>query len=250
MGRKIAYFLEEVGGITSLFWQIILHIVRPPFKGKYIISQMLEIGVNTLPIASIMAVFTGMVLAVQTYIKLREFNAETVVGGVVAASMCKELGPVLTAIIVAGRIGSSTTAEIGSMKVTEQIDALETLAVNPIKQLACPRFIASLIMLPCLTIYTDLIGILGGYAVGVYRFSICSSIYVDNSISFVSPWDILSGLIKAFFFGMIIIVIGCYKGFTTIGGAKGVGKATTSSVVISSILILVSNYFLTVLLYQ
>lgn len=249
MARKIVYFLEEVGGVALLFGQIILRIVRPPFKGKYIISQMLEIGVNTLPIASIMAAFTGMVLAVQTYIKLREFDAETVVGGVVAVSMCKELGPVLTAIIAAGRIGSSTTAEIGSMKVTEQIDALETLAVDPIKQLACPRFIASLIMLPCLTIHTDLIGILGGYVVGVYKFGISSSIYIDHSITFVSPWDVLSGLIKTFFFGMIIAIIGCYKGFTTTGGAEGVGRATTSSVVTSSILILVSNYFLTVLLY-
>jgi len=249
MGKKIIYLLEEVGGISSVFTQIILRMVRPPFKGRYIISQMLEIGVRTLPIASIMAVFTGMVLAVQTYIKLKEFDAETVVGGVVAASVCKELGPVLTAIIVAGRIGSSTTAEIGSMKVTEQIDALETLAVDPIKYLACPRFIASLVMLPCLTVYTDFIGILGGYVMGVYKFSISSSIYISNSINFISPWDILSGLIKAFFFGMIVIIIGCYKGFTTEGGAEGVGKATTSSVVTSSILVLVSNYFLTVLLF-
>jgi phospholipid/cholesterol/gamma-HCH transport system permease protein len=209
---------------------------------------MVQIGVNTLPIAAIMAIFTGMVLAVQAYHQFKQVNLEIFVGSVVGISIVRELGPVLTAIIVAGRIGSATAAEIGSMKVSEQLDALRVLAVNPIKYLAVPRLWSALFMLPCLTIFTDFIGMVGGYIMGVFKFGIRSAIYIDKAIYFLVPWDLLIGLIKAFFFGIIIVTIGCYKGFTTSGGAEGVGKATTSAVVISSILILVSNYFLTVLL--
>ena len=225
-------------------------MVRPPYKIRRTVAQMVEIGVNTLPIAMIMATFVGMVLAVQAYHQFKQFDMESYIGSLVSVSMCMELGPVLTAIIVAGRIGSSTAAEIGTMKVTEQIDALHTLAVNPIRYLAVPRLWAALIMLPVLTIFTDFIGMFGGYLMGVFKYGIRSSVYIDKTILFLYPWDIISGLIKAFFFGAIIVIVGCHKGFTTSGGAEGVGKAATSAVVISSILILVSDYFLTVLLFM
>lgn len=209
---------------------------------------MLSVGLHTLPIVSVMAIFTGMVLAVQTYYQFRQFDLEMYIGSVVGLSMTRELGPVLTAIIVTGRIGSSTAAEIGSMKVTEQIDALRTLGVNPIKYLATPRFLALFTMLPLLTIYTNLIGILGGYLISIIKFRIRSSSYIDKTIYFLDPPDVLSGIIKAFFFGAIIAIVSCHKGLISEEGAQGVGKATTSSVVVSSILILVTDYFLTIIL--
>lgn len=209
---------------------------------------MMSVGLHTLPIVSIMAIFTGMVLAVQTYYQFRQFDLEMYIGSVVGLCMTRELGPVLTAIIVAGRIGSSTAAEIGSMKITEQIDALRTLGVNPVKYLATPRFLALLTMLPLLTVYTDLIGILGGYLISIIKFRIRSSLYIDKTIYFLDPPDVLSGIIKAFFFGAIIAIVSCHKGLTSEGGAQGVGKATTSAVVVSSILILVTDYFLTLIL--
>jgi phospholipid/cholesterol/gamma-HCH transport system permease protein len=234
--------------MTLLTKDIIVQIFTLPFKIRPIINQMMSVGIKTLPIASIMATFTGMVLAVQTYYQFRQFDLEMYIGSVVGLSMTRELGPVLTAIIVAGRIGSSTAAELGSMKVTEQIDALSTLAVNPVKYLVIPRFFALLTMLPILTVYTDFIGILGGYLISITKFGIRPSLYIDKTIYFLDPPDILSGLVKAFFFGIIIAIVSCYKGLSCEGGAQGVGRATTNSVVISSILILVIDYFLTVIL--
>lgn len=234
--------------MSILTKNIIIQIFAPPFRIKPILHQMMFVGLNTLPIASIMATFTGMVLAVQTYYQFRQFDLEMYIGSVVGLSMTRELGPVLTAIIVTGRIGSSTAAEIGSMKVTEQIDALRTLGINPIKYLATPRFLALFTMLPLLTIYTDFIGILGGYLVSITKFRIRSNLYIDKTIYFLDPPDVLSGIMKAFFFGAIIAIVSCHKGLTSEGGAQGVGKATTNSVVVSSILILITDYFLTLIL--
>lgn len=249
MKRKFFSFVVELGKMSLLFWQTVLGMAKPPWRGKNILHQMVQIGVNTLPIASTMAIFTGMVLAVQTYHKLREFELESLVGSVVGASMTRELGPVLTAIIVAGRCGSSTAAELGTMKVTEQIDALQSLAVDPVKYLVIPRFLAAIVMLPLLTVFTNLIGIMGGYMMGVFKFGIRSSVYIDATLNWLRPDDILSGLIKAFFFGIIIAIVSCQRGFDAQGGAEGVGRATTSAVVISSILILISDYFLTLVLF-
>jgi phospholipid/cholesterol/gamma-HCH transport system permease protein len=235
----------EIGDGAILLLRMAGGAFQAPFRWKNLLTQMVNIGVDTLPIASIMAIFTGMVLAVQTYSKLKVFEAETLVGSVVGASMTMELGPVLTAIIVAGRCGSSTAAELGTMKVSEQIDALEAMAVDPVKYLATPRLLASLIMLPILTVFTDFIGIFGGYLVSVGKLGIKSSIYIDSTIDWVDPQDIWSGLIKAFFFGGIIAVVSCQRGFKAYGGAEGVGRVTTQAVVLSSILILISNYFLT-----
>lgn len=249
LGMRLKSFLIETGQISILLGKMAVQMFRPPFKPDRIIAQMVEIGVNTFPIAAIMAIFTGMVLAVQTYHQFKKVGLEIYIGSVVGASMCMELGPVLTAIIVAGRIGSSTAAELGTMKVTEQIDALRTMAVDPVKYLAVPRLWAALIMLPLLTIFTDFIGMFGGYVMGVYRYGVKSALYIDRTTWFLLPWDMLSGLIKSVFFGIIIIVIGCHKGFMARGGAEGVGKATTSAVVTASILILIFDYFLTVLLF-
>ena len=245
----ISYIIQEIGGMSLLLPQIILQIFKPPFKPKYLTNQLVQIGVNTLPIVSIMALFVGMVLAYLAYLQFKLVGLEVYTGSLVSACMVMELGPVLTAIIVAGRIGASTTAEIGSMKVTEQIDALWTLAVNPIKYLAAPRFLAAIIMLPILTIFADVIGIFGGYMVGVWQFGIRHRIYMNKSFDFLATDDIICGLIKTIFFGAMIVVVSCYKGFTTSGGAEGVGKATTSAVVISIVLILVMDYFLTIVLF-
>ncbi|MDI6786116.1 MAG: ABC transporter permease [bacterium] len=234
--------------MSILTKDIVAQIFTRPFRIRPILHQMVVVGLNTLPIASIMAIFTGMVLAVQTYYQFRQFDLETYIGTVVGLSMTRELGPVLTAIIVAGRIGSSTAAEIGSMKVTEQIDALRTFGVNPVRYLATPRFIALVTMLPFLTIYTDFIGILGAYSISIIKFHIRSSLYIDKTIHFLDPPDVLSGLIKAIFFGAIIAIVSCHKGLTSGEGAQGVGRATTNSVVLSSILILIIDYFLTIIL--
>lgn len=246
---RVKYFLIETGQIALLLSKMVRGMFSPPLKAKRIIAQMVEIGINTLPIAAIMAIFTGMVLAVQTYYQFKKVGMEMYIGTVVGASMCMELGPVLTAIIVAGRVGSSTAAELGTMKITEQIDALRTMAVDPVKYLAVPRLWAALIMLPILTIFTDFIGMFGGYVMGVYRYGINSDLYIDRTTWFLVPWDMLNGLVKSVFFGIIIVVIGCHKGFMAQGGAEGVGKATTSAVVTASILILIFDYFLTVLLF-
>ncbi|HAV42486.1 TPA: ABC transporter permease [bacterium] len=248
MRKRLSSFLITLGEMSLLFWQILIGVVRSPWRGKSILDQMVQIGINTLPVTSIMAIFTGMVLAVQTYHKFRQFELESWVGSVVATSVTRELGPVLTAIVVAGRCGSSTAAELGTMKVTEQIDALKTLAVDPIRFLVIPRFLAAIVMLPLLTVFTDFVAILGGYLMGVFRFGIRSSLYIDATTNWLDPEDILSGLTKALFFGIIIIVVSCQRGLDAQGGAEGVGRATTSAVVISSIFILVSDYFLTLML--
>jgi phospholipid/cholesterol/gamma-HCH transport system permease protein len=190
-----------------------------------------------------------MVLALQSYNGFRRFNAESLVGTVVALSMTRELGPVLTGLIVAGRAGASMAAELGTMKVTEQVDALTTMAVNPIKYLIVPRVISAIIMLPVLTIFSDLIGITGGYFVSVQVLDVNPTIYLRRTTDFLELGDIYGGILKALVFGLIISTISCYKGFNTEGGAEGVGRATTGAVVISSMLILISDYFLTAILF-
>lgn len=249
MRKRIYYFFQEIGGVSLLLHQIILQIFKPPFAPKYIVNQLVQIGVNTLPIVSIMSLFVGMVLAHLAYLQFKLVELENYTGSLVGVAMVMELGPVLTAVIVAGRIGSAAAAEIGSMKITEQLDALQTLAVNPIKYLATPRFLAAIIMVPLLTIFANFIGMFGGYMIGVWQFGIQHRIYINKTLDFLSAHDIICGLIKTMFFGAMIIVVSCYKGFTTTGGAEGVGKATTSAVVISIVLILVMDYFLTVLLF-
>ena len=210
---------------------------------------MEEVGIKSIPVVLITGAFTGAVLALQSYTGFKRFNAETFVGTVVALSITRELGPVLTGLMVSGRVGSSMAAELGTMQVTEQIDALYTLAVNPIKYLIVPRLLAALIMMPVLVIFADLIGILGGYFVSVKVLHSNPYIYMERTWDYLELNDIYSGLFKAAVFGIIIATISCYQGFFTEGGAEGVGRATTKAVVLSCLLILIFNYIITALLF-
>ncbi len=249
LGAHFIRFLRESGRITILFGQTIILMFRRPLGMRQAFSQMEEIGVRSIPVVAITAAFTGMVLALQSFTGFKRFNAETLVGTVVALSVTRELGPVLTGLMVSGRVGSAMAAELGTMRVTEQIDALHTLATNPIKYLIVPRFLASLIMIPILVIFADVIGIMGGYFVSVEILGTNPNIYIRRTWDYLELNDIYSGLLKACVFGMIIATIGCYQGFYTEGGAEGVGKATTKAVVLSCLLILISNYFITALLF-
>ena len=228
----------------SIFW-----IPMPPFRRRQIFEQMSKIGVDSLPRVFLISMFTGMVLALQSAYQLQRFSAEMYMASLVAFSMTRELGPVLTALIVAGRVGASITAELGTMKVTEQLDAMETLATNQVKYLVVPRFLALIIVLPLLTAYSDIVGILGGYLVGVYKLGVSHSMYMKNTWQPLKYKDVFTGLIKSFFFGIIICIVACYEGMTAEGGAEGVGRSTTSSVVVSFILIIASDCFFTALFY-
>ncbi|HEY5595578.1 MAG TPA: ABC transporter permease [Nitrospiria bacterium] len=249
IGVKTTKFIEEIGNIFLLFLQAIKWSLRPPLGFRNILKQMEEVGVRSIPVVLITAVSTGMVLALQSHTGFKRFNAESLVGTVVALSMTRELGPVLTALIVAGRAGAAMAAELGTMRVTEQIDALSTMAANPIKYLVVPRFLAGMLMLPILTIFSDAVGIAGGYFVAVQVLDVNPVVYLRRTTDFLEFDDIYGGLLKAFVFGIIIATVSCYKGFNAQGGAEGVGKATTGAVVLSSMLILISDYFLTAMLF-
>ncbi|UCD71388.1 MAG: ABC transporter permease [Syntrophobacterales bacterium] len=249
IGVYFLRFLHESGRISILFGQTIFLIFRPPFNIREALSQMEEIGVRSIPVVVITSAFTGMVLALQTFTGFKRFNAETLVGTVVALSVTRELGPVLTGLMVSGRVGSAMAAELGTMRVTEQIDALYTLATNPVKYLVVPRFLASLVMVPVLVVFADVIGIMGGYFVSVKVLGTNPTVYIRRTWDYMELSDIYSGLLKACIFGMIMAIISCYQGFYTEGGAEGVGKATTRAVVLSCLVILISNYFITAILF-
>jgi phospholipid/cholesterol/gamma-HCH transport system permease protein len=223
--------------------------VSPPYRLKAVIKQMEFVGVKSIFVVVLTGIFAGGVLALQSHHGFRLFGAETLVGSTVALAMTRELGPVLTALMVNGRAGSAMAAELGTMRVTEQIDALYVMATNPVKYLIVPRIIAGVVMLPILTIVADFLGILGGYFVGVILLKINSGMFIANIVEMVDLEDIFHGLTKSIFFGLILTHIGCYKGFYTTGGAEGVGKSTTQAVVLSSVLILVSDYFLTSIMF-
>ncbi|MGA2954839.1 MAG: ABC transporter permease [Thermodesulfobacteriota bacterium] len=249
IGVWILRFLEESGRVMILFLKTVHFIFRPPLDTRNLLKQIEYVGVKSIPVVLITGGFTGMVLALQSYTGFKRFNAEAFVGTVVALSMTRELGPVLSGLMVSGRVGSAMAAELGTMQVTEQIDALYTLAINPIKYLVVPRFLATLIVMPILTAFADVLGILGGYLISVLLLGSNPTIYLRRTYDYLDLEDIYFGLLKACIFGMIIATIGCYQGINTRGGAEGVGKATTNAVVISSLLILVANYFVTALLF-
>ncbi|MDY7034299.1 MAG: ABC transporter permease [Thermodesulfobacteriota bacterium] len=249
-GRRTAEgFIEESGRITLLFIKTVIWIFRPPLNFKNVTRQMEEVGINSTPVVLIMAIFTGMVLALQSFSGFRRFNAEAFVGTVVALSMVRELGPVLSGLMVSGRVGAAMAAELGTMQVTEQIDALRTLATNPIKYLIVPRFLATLFVMPILVILSDIIGIIGGYFVSVRLLGTNATTYWKRTWDYMELDDVYVGLFKACIFGIIIATISCYQGFYTEGGAEGVGKATTRAVVLSSLTILISNYFITAFMF-
>jgi phospholipid/cholesterol/gamma-HCH transport system permease protein len=249
VGHRTSVFLTEVGSVLIFFGQTLRWTFSRPFYAKSVLKQMEQIGFNSIPVVVTTALSTGMVLALQSYTGFKRFGAETLIGTVVSLSMTRELGPVLTGLMVAGRAGAAMAAELGTMRVTEQIDALTTLATNPMKYLVVPRFIASTVMMFFLTVLGMIIGITGGYFVGVKVLGTNPVTYINNSINNSEVTDIWYGLIKALVFGAVVGLIGCYKGFHTEGGAEGVGKATTGAVVVSCMLILILDYFLSALLW-
>ncbi len=250
LGLQMTALLKEMGQILLLLVEAARWAIVPPFRLRELFRQMEFVGVKSAFVVILTGAFTGMVLAFQSYHGFRKFNAEGLVGMVVGLSMTRELGPVLTGFMVTARAGSAMAAELGTMRVTEQIDALHSLATDPVKYLIVPRVIAGIIMLPLLTIVADVFGIAGGYFVGVNLLGINSYVYTRRMWDFMEASDIFNGLIKACFFGLIASHIGCYKGFYTKGGAEGVGRATTSAVVLAAVLILIADYFLTALMFD
>lgn len=249
LGEKAVAFIEYMGAVTIFLGKVVFWLFHPPFRIKEAIRQAEKIGVNSLPIITLISLFTGMVLALQSAYQMQKIQAEMYIASLVALSVIRELGPVLTALIVAGRSGAAITAELGTMKVTEQIDALETLATNPINYLVVPRFWALLISLIVLTIYADFIGIVGGYIIGITKLHIPHHMYVKMTFDPITQSDVRNGLYKSFVFAIVICVISCFEGMRAEGGAEGVGKATTSSVVRSFVLIIACDCLLTALMY-
>ncbi len=245
IGRVAISFLEATGRLALFTFRGVSHCVRPPFFPRLILRQMIDIGYFSLPVVGMTAIFTGMVLALQSYSGFARFNAESAVATVVVLSITRELGPVLAGLMVAGRIGASIAAEIGTMRVTEQVDALTTLSTNPVKYLVAPRLIAGTLMLPCLVLIADIIGVFGGYLISVFKLDFNATNYLQLTWEFLKPMDVISGLVKAAVFGFIVTLMGCYHGYNSRGGAQGVGRATTNAVVSASMLILAANYVLT-----
>ncbi|MCL2334684.1 MAG: ABC transporter permease [Endomicrobia bacterium] len=242
-------FFEDVGEAVSMTLETFKWIFKGAISAKDTVSHMVEVGWRSFPIITLTSFFTGMVLALQVGSSTSNlFNEPVYVGAITGFSLVIELGPVLTAIVVTGRIGAAITAELGTMKVTEQLDALSTLGTNPVKYLAVPRFLACFFMLPLLTALANIIGIVGGLVVTMRTWNVSPAIYWSNVLEFMGVGTFMHGFVKSFFFALIIAAVACYKGFTTKGGAEGVGKATTSSVMLSMIFILVSDYFLTAVL--
>ncbi len=249
IGRLFLSFLWHTGRLAIFAGVAVSHCVRPPFFPRLILRQLIDIGYFSLPVVGLTAIFTGMVLALQTHVGF-SIGAESAVSQVVVLSMTRELGPVLAGLMVAGRIGAAMAAEIGTMRVTEQVDALTTLSTNPFKYLIAPRMVAAVIALPALVVIDDIIGVFGGFLVGVYNLGFNPAVYLHDSWESLHTDDVVSGLVKAAVFGFIIALMGCYNGYNSQGGAQGVGRATTNAVVSASILILTLDYVVTALFFS
>lgn len=246
-GRKILHAAQTTGEMLALLVETVYYFKEAPRNLPSIFRQLSEIGIGTLPIASLMAIFIGMVLALQTGVELAAFGTQEALGSIVALSMVKELGPVMTSLLVAGRVGSSIAAEIGAMEVYEEIDALKTLDINPVRYLAMPRLLAALVAVPALVVFTMIIGILGGGLISDInpKINVPFNVYYDHVVRALNYKEIFKGLLKATVFGGIVAQVGCYVGFKTSNGARGIGQSTTRAVVLSFLLIFVANYFLT-----
>ena len=255
LGQASLTFFGYIGGAVMLLVRTLAGLAALPWgrwrnrRWALVTDQLDKVGVSSFPIVFLTALFTGVVLALQSAYQLQRMSAETYIASLVALSMTRELGPVLTALVIAGRVGAAITAELATMRVTEQIDALETLSTDPVRYLAVPRMLALLIMLPLLTVYADAIGILGGYVVGVYKLGIGSNQYLNMTWDPLRIKDVLTGLLKSGVFAAIISTVACHEGFETSGGAEGVGRSTTLAVVISFILIITADCFFTALFY-
>lgn len=245
IGHTIMHLFETVGRLTTFIAHAVTNVFIPPFFPRLIGRQIIDIGYYSLPVVGMTALFTGMVLALQSYTGFARFNAESAIAAVVVLSVTRELAPVLAGLMVAGRVGAAMAAEIGTMRVTEQIDAMTTLSVNPFKYLIAPRVIAGTLMLPVLVLIGDIIGVFGGYLVSIYRLGFSPGSYLHQSWDILEYIDVASGLYKAAAFGFIVAIMGCYHGYNSQRGAQGVGAATTYAVVSASILILIFNYVLT-----
>jgi phospholipid/cholesterol/gamma-HCH transport system permease protein len=249
VGRVFIAFLGASGRLAIFTLTAVSHCFRGPIYLRLVGKQMIDIGYYSLPVVGLTAIFTGMVLALQTHTGFSRFGAESAMATVVVLSVTRELGPVIAALMVAGRIGAAIAAEIGTMRVTDQIDALSTLSTNPFKYLVVPRIFAGLVTVPMLVIVADIIGVFGGYIVATYKFGFNPATYLHNTADNLTANDILSGLIKAGVFGFIVALMGCYHGYHSRGGAQGVGAATTYAVVSGSVMVLLFDYILTSVLF-
>ncbi len=249
LGRTFLAFLAAAGRLVIFAGTALRHCVTPPWYPRLIGRQMLDIGYYSLPVVGLTAIFTGMVLALQSYTGFARFSAESAIPQVVIVSITRELGPVMAGLMVAGRIGAAMAAEIGTMRVTEQIDALDTLATNSFKYLVAPRILAGVTMMPLLVLVADIIGVFGGFLVSVYKLDFNAATYLQNTVDQLVFQDVFSGVVKAAVFGFLVTLMGCYHGYQSRGGAQGVGSATTNAVVSASILLLCFNYFITELFF-
>lgn len=248
IGGKTLEICASTGSFTLFLWETIKTGFTTKLKVKKLFDQMERIGVESFPIVILTGTFAGMVFALQSYIGFQRVGGEQFIGAIVSLGMIRELAPVLTGLMVAGRAGSAIAAEIGTMNITEQIDALRTLLINPLQYLSVPRILAGTIIMPFLTLFSMFCGIIGGYFVCVYVLQLSSEDFINNIRLYVELKDIAGGLVKATIFGLILTWVGCYKGFNTRGGARGVGQSTTQSVVLGSLMILGANYLLTKIL--
>ncbi len=249
LGKKTLSFLEEFGQISILLFNIIKNIKNVPRTAKVVLRQMEHIGVNSLPLVLIIAVFTGAIAAWQAAYQLKGLAPMSILGGTTSRAIITELGPVLTGIVIAGRVGASIAAELGTMKVTEQIDALEIMAIDPIRYLAMPRMLASLLMMPILVIFANTIAVFGAFIVSNYFLNVTFQVFFDSVKYFFIFSDLTAGLVKAVFFGGVTALLGCHIGFRTQGGAEGVGFSTIRSFVLSATMILILDYVLWMLMF-
>ncbi len=250
LGRAALGFVREAGAVSLFGLEGLSHLFRPPFYPRRVGRALLEMGFFSLPVVALTAVFTGMVLALQTYTGFSRFNAASAIANVVVISITRELGPVLAGLMVAGRVGAATAAELGTMRVTDQIDALSTLSTEPMKYLVAPRLLAGIIALPLLVVVADILGVMGGFIVATVKLGFIPELYLHQTLSFMQAGDVISGLVKAAVFGFLIALLGCYRGYRSRGGAEGVGAATTGAVVLASILILAFDFGLTELFFS
>ncbi len=249
VGRGTIGAVRRTGAATLFAALGLSHVLRPPFYGRMFLRAFVEFAYFSLPVVALTAVFSGAVIALQSYTGFSRFNAESAIAGVVVLSVVRELGPVLAGLMVAGRVGAATAAELGTMRVTDQIDALGTLSTNPMKYLVAPRLLAGVLAVPLLVAVADVLGVAGGFLVSIVKLGFNPSSYLANTLTILTTTDIVAGLVKAAVFGFLIALMGCYHGYNSRGGAQGVGSATTSAVVAASILILAFDYVLTELFF-
>ncbi|GBR46089.1 MULTISPECIES: MlaE family ABC transporter permease [Neokomagataea] len=250
IGRAVLGLIRHAGALALFALEGLSHLVRPPFYGRVFLTSLLEIGFFSLPVVALTALFSGAVIALQSYTGFGQYHVQSAIAGIVVLAVTRELGPVLAGLMVAGRVGAAMSAEIGTMRVTDQIDALSTLSTNPMKYLVTPRLLAGTLALPCLVLIADILGVLGGFTVSVAKLGFSPSSYILATLSALKTIDVVVGLAKAATFGFLISLLGCYHGYNSRGGAEGVGSATTAAVVGASILLFLFDYLLTDLFFS